>query len=52
MITSSQMPENVIYSGQFRPIVNPSVQQSGVYIQKQSFVPTNVVNPGGKYVLI
>jgi hypothetical protein len=46
VITSSQVPgqmhpmgESLTYSSQFRPVISPNVQQSGLYAQRQSYVP-------------
>lgn len=54
LITNSQihgqihpMSESMGYSSQFRPIISPTAQQSGVYAQKQSYVP-----PGGIFIFI
>jgi hypothetical protein len=38
------MSESLSYSSQFRPMVNPTGQQSGVYAQRQSYMP-----PGSNY---
>jgi hypothetical protein len=45
IITNSQLPnhihpmsESLSYSSQFRPIISPTGQQSGLYGPKQSYV--------------
>lgn len=43
VLNNSQMPENVVYSSQYRPMISPNSQQIGVYVQKQSFVPVQGV---------
>lgn len=52
VITSSQVPgqmlpmgESLTYSSQFRPVVSPIVQQSGLYAQKLSYVPPCTFSP-------
>lgn len=45
VVTTSQLPgqmhpmgESLTYSSQFRPVISPTGQQSGVYAQRQSYM--------------